>query len=337
MNTYGRAVYTDRHFPHVTTVNREMTRIISVSQFGSGAWLDINPDGTWGTKIEDGPFEVAGQRRAGLDIAVAKPSLDVLEAAGVTVDRRGDDLANGGEYNRRHNGCLNAVRDMMSAVAIGQIVQGDKEQPEKTRHLNDGHVIDLAEVGGCPETGVDTIVEGKVPSLHKKKHTKGGGGTVRYVGHRVAFGSTEEEYRLMVLGCRRRGRPQDKPFDPETGRGFAQAVKGQMHDALKNKRSNVVTFIVESTAAITPRARKYCYELKGRTEGRGATDRTKYGRNRNSPTNFIPHHVQRISKAVVMYDSLGICSQVTVKKRQAYDMASPAPAAAAAAAEGTQA
>ena len=110
-----------------------------------------------------------------------------------------------------------------------------------------------------------------------------------------------------------------------------------MHDALKNKRSNVVTFIVESTAAITPRARKYCYELKGRTEGRGATDRTKYGRNRNSPTNFIPHHVQRISKAVVMYDSLGICSQVTVKKRQAYDMASPAPAAAAAVAEGTQA
>jgi hypothetical protein len=38
-----------------------------------------------------------------------------------------------------------------------------------------------------------------------------------------------------------------------------------------------------------------------------------------------------------MYDSIGICNQVTVKKRQAYDMASPAPAAAAAAAEGTQA
>jgi hypothetical protein len=40
LDTYGRAVYTDRHFPHVTTVNREMTRAISVSQFGSGAWLD---------------------------------------------------------------------------------------------------------------------------------------------------------------------------------------------------------------------------------------------------------------------------------------------------------
>ena len=46
---------------------------------------------------------------------------------------------------------------------------------------------------------------------------------------------------------------------------------------------------------------------------------------------------QRISKAVVMYDSIGICNQVTVKKRHAYDVASPAPTAAAAAAEGTQA
>ena len=106
-----------------------------------------------------------------------------------------------------------------------------------------------------------------------------------------------------TMGCRRRGRPQDKPFDPETGQGFAQAVEGQMHDALKNKRSNVVTFIVESTAAITPRARKYCYELKGRTEGRGATDRTKCGTNPNSPKSFIVHHVQRIVRAVVMYDA----------------------------------
>ena len=230
---------------------------------------------------------------------------------------------------------LNAVRDMMSAVAVGQIVQGDKEKPEKTRYLNEGHVIDLAEVGGSPETGVDTIVEGKVPSLHKKKHTKGGGGTVRYVGHRVAFGSTEEEFRRMVLGCRRRGRPQDGDFVPETGRGFVQAVKGQMYDAIKNKRSRVVPFIVESTGAITPHARAYCYELKGRTEGRGATDRTKYGENRNSPSKFIPHHVQRISKAVVMYDSIAICKQVTVKKRKAYDMAPPAPMATGAEAEGS--
>ena len=111
-------MYTDGHFPHVTTVNREMTRIISVSQFGSGAWLDINPDGTWGTKIQDGPFEVGGERRGGLDIAMAKPALDALEAAGEAVDRKGDDLANGGEYNRRHNAKLNAVRDMMSALRV---------------------------------------------------------------------------------------------------------------------------------------------------------------------------------------------------------------------------
>ena len=43
--------------------------------------------------------------------------------------------------------------------------------------------------------------------------------------------------------------------------------------------------------------------------------------------------MQRISKAVVMYDSIAICKQVTVKKRKAYDMAPPAPMAAGAEAE----
>ena len=48
----------------------------------------------------------------------------------------------------------------------------------------------------------------------------------------------------------------------------------------------------------------------------------------------ITHHVQRISKAAVSYDSLAICKQVTVKKRKAYDMAPPAPMATGAEAEG---
>ena len=49
----------------------------------------------------------------------------------------------------------------------------------------------------------------------------------------------------------------------------------------------------------------------------------------------VKHHVQRISKAVVMYDSIAICKQVTVKKRKAYDMAPPAPMATGAEAEGS--
>ena len=78
--------------------------------------------------------------------------------------------------------------------------------------------------------------------------------------------------------------------------------------------------------------RAYCYELneepqaaRGRapTEGRGATDRTKYvlstATNRNKTHSSITHHVQRISKAAVSYDSLAICKHVTVKKRKAYD------------------
>ena len=42
-----------------------------------------------------------------------------------------------------------------------------------------------------------------------------------------------------------------------------------------------------------------------------------------------------LSKAVVMFDSLAICKQVTVKKRKAYDMAPPAPMATGAEAEGS--
>ena len=45
--------------------------------------------------------------------------------------------------------------------------------------------------------------------------------------------------------------------------------------------------------------------------------------------------VNQLSKAVVMYDSIAICKQVTVKKRKAYDMAPPAPMATGAEAEGS--
>ena len=78
-----------------------------------------------------------------------------------------------------------------------------------------------------------------------------------------------------------------------------QAVKGQIYDAIKNKRSNCVRDLHRRvdggvTRSFTPttdrRTTTATYDLKGRT---------KLGNNRNCPTKFIPHHVQRISKAVV--------------------------------------
>ena len=52
----------------------------------------------------------------------------------------------------------------VAAVAVGACVLGDKEDPEKTALLNEGHVVDLAELEGDDERGGDCLYEIKVPS-----------------------------------------------------------------------------------------------------------------------------------------------------------------------------
>ena len=48
----------------------------------------------------------------------------MAERSGGDTDRLGDDLANAGEYTRRHNACLYAIRNMIAAVAIGTVNYG---------------------------------------------------------------------------------------------------------------------------------------------------------------------------------------------------------------------
>ena len=74
------------------------------------------PDGGYKTKIASAAFEVMLQRRGGLDIAAADAALCALAAASRPADRKGDDLANSGEFTRKHNGALYAVRDMLDAL-----------------------------------------------------------------------------------------------------------------------------------------------------------------------------------------------------------------------------
>ena len=99
------------------------------------------------------------QRRCGLHISAAETVQDALEAAGNEVDRLGDGPANAGEYNRRHNAVLRAFAAAIRAVAVGDLVFGDKEQPSLTAHLNTGHVVDIAELGGNLVTGGDVLTE----------------------------------------------------------------------------------------------------------------------------------------------------------------------------------
>ena len=134
----------------------------------------------------------------------------------------------------------------MEAVAIGQIVKGDKERPELTDHLNSTHIVDLAELEGHEDTGADVLVEIKCPSPMVKgrtagKGTRSSGATPASNGDRYQFGSTEEKYRLKVLGCKQRGVKGTKPMahsGPTAGVGYVAKQKGQYADGL-SKRSVV--------------------------------------------------------------------------------------------------
>ena len=150
-----------------------------------------------------------------------------------------------------------------------------------------------------------------MPSPLTKKHSKGqgsrkGGGQPATVGHLYAFGSTEEQYRLLVLGCRRRGRKRDGPFNHKTGRGFVEATRGQYYDALVVKRSRVVPFIVETFGGVTPHALAHVAYLARRARGKGARDGTKYGESRTSARGFFNHHVERVGLAAQQYDAKAI-------------------------------
>ena len=248
--------------------------------------------------------------------------------------RLGDDLANAGEYTRRHNACLRAIRDMVAAVAIGQLVLGDKEDAARTAFLNEGHVVDLAEIGGDDDTGADMLYEVKCKSALCKKFSCGygsasHGGAPASVGWKVGFGSTEEEERVRILGCQERGLPRQGPMDHASGKGWVAAKKGAYHDALTKKRSRVVPAVVESTGGQCPALRAQMRRLEGRAKGAGASDRTNYGRTRASARSYLVHHTQRISLAAVMYDAIAIRKRMLSKKQDHAARAAPTDGARA--------
>ena len=164
---------------------------------------------------------------------------------------------------------LRAVADTERATTHGQVVLGDKETPAKTDMFNVGHVVDIA-ITGNP----DTCLEVKVPSPLTTAYSTGTGKDPPTVGHRVGFGSTEEKYRLMTLGCQARGRATDPPFDASTGRGRVESVNGHYHDALVVKRNKVIVCLVEASGGIAPQYLARLYRNSRLATSRGARDGT---------------------------------------------------------------
>ena len=304
----------DRRYPCTVT-------FISASQYGAGAWLDLAPDGTFGTKIESPKCEVMLERRGRLNIAMAEGTNDMLLAAGEEADYKGDGMANKGEFNRRHNATNRATYDYVRAAATGPVILGDKEKPHLTEALNAGHVVDLAEICGNDETGADVLYETKVPmpvqkTRHGGRHRDGSGAPCD-VGHLYGFGNTLERYLVMVKGCLQRGGPSSGPYDHTTGKGRVSAAKGDYHDGLFNKRSTVVLNLVEALGGLSPTGASRLWRVARRVQVKGARDGTMYGRLRISTKSFVAQHVQRMSRAAVYNDARNICEQIGAHKQKA--------------------
>ena len=324
LNCLDSARRADEVSPHPVIAHREASHFVSVSQPTSAGVLDTAPDGTFSTKVTNRVFATYLQRRGSLNLSCAKKAFDEAEARGEAVDRLGDGYANSADHNRRHNGVLNATYNMVVAVAIGQVVKGDKEDKDKMAAINEGTVTDVVELEGDEDTGADCHWEVKVPSpttgthktSRKGKGTDDKGGSPADVGHMYAFGNTEERYRAAILGVKFKGRKRDGPLNHSTGRGWVRAQPGKYAHAL-SQGARVTPVIVETSGAISPRSLKAIGHLAKRARGKHARDGTKYGRSRTSARSFYVHHTQRLSMAAACGDVHGIFDSLRGRKQRA--------------------
>ena len=185
--------------------NREASRFVSASTPFAGKALDVRVDGTYATALSSDALQDELQRKLGLWLSVALPTLRVALERGMPVDFFGDYLYNKAHHRRPHDGVLAAWADAMRAPANAPVVHGDKEKPELTRQYNEGYKVDLAEPHAGPG-GCDEVNEVKLWTPLLKTSSPGvgnasSGGTPASVGHSYAFGNTEEKARRLNMGC----------------------------------------------------------------------------------------------------------------------------------------
>ena len=325
----------DEAHPRQRVKNREQVRFISISQEGADGIVTLAPDGSHPTKAPSPDFVIALQRRGGLWISDLLPTIAAARETGNAELAKHDELgdtatdAEGGDCNRQHNMLLNRVRDAVLAVAIGQVVMGDKTQSHLTDQFNKGHIPDIVEIGGDDASGKDNIWEIKTKSStcpSNAKHAGNGnrkdGGAIASVGHRYGFGNTEEEVRILMFGLKPRGTPGSAPFDHATGVGWIRARPAhevQYHDALVVKRNVVSPVLVETLGGVAPHSCAALRRLDRRSRGRNALDNTKYGDSRIATTSYYVHHLQRWSLAVVLESARKTRSGINRIKRKVVD------------------
>ena len=98
----------------------------------------VRVDGTYATALSSDTLQDELQRKLGLWLSAALPTLRVALERGMPVDFFGDYLYNKAHHRRPHDGVLAAWADAMRAPANAPVVHGDKEKPELTRQYQRG-------------------------------------------------------------------------------------------------------------------------------------------------------------------------------------------------------
>ena len=126
-----------------------------------------------------------------------------------------------------------------------------------------------------------------------------GGAPSTTEGYHLAFGNTEEDLLLTILGCKQRGLPSQPPLDHTTGYGYVAQHTGHYSDGLA-KGNQVVPFISETFGGINASALRLLTRLHAAASPENARDGTYYiyyGTARCATSSFHAHHLRLISLA----------------------------------------
>ena len=294
------AADTNSRIPH-----REAARYISASQPGSGSWQEQLAPGK-DQLHSTGNVIIGLQRRNGLYIS------DGLDE---------DPLGDNGDRSSviRHNGVLRANYDAARAVATGTTIMGDKNDKnyrkvERFKEYNRDHVPDLIEPYAI---GAKThrLKEVKTASATIKSGLSNG---CKKMGHIYAFGNTEENLSVIVLGRPKR-HLADGAYDPTTGKGYLPEprLRAQYADAL-SKGTKVVLLVYEAMGGISPNAMHDLHRMARLANKVGHRDGTVYDHTRPGQKQcFLTHYMQRISSELVLKDAASIREAITLAKIKA--------------------
>jgi hypothetical protein len=283
----------DADHPLARSPDRCATNFISMSQTGADAWLRLLPTSR-GARIISSHFLWSIQRRLNLHVTAPRDVFAACAARGDVYDAFGDRLVSEATTDRSapHTDALRVLYAAHEATAPGPVVYGDKANADHYRLFNEDCCLDVGERGQGPG-GFDLVVELKA---WDQLRASGFTAAIPRRGDTHGFGNTLAPAFYKVLDVAARAGPH--AWNPATGTGRVDAHDGDYHDALANKRSTVVLFLVELSGALSPPAKRHLRWLAARAKRR---DRTQY--ESWAAATFMSYWLQRISAAIVGGDA----------------------------------